>query len=52
MWRLLIKLLKGNRELSVRGEVGDSSRSAWFKGLLEAAGLNRAELYWRLKVFI
>ncbi|MBB5254352.1 transcriptional regulator [Sulfurisphaera ohwakuensis] len=51
----LIKLLKDNKELNVGVRLGILlglyyTRSAWFKELLEATGLNKAELYQHLKI--
>lgn len=51
----LIRLLKDNRELNVGVRLGILlglyyARSAWFKELLEATGLNKAELYQHLKI--
>ncbi len=51
----LIKLLKENKILNVDVRLGILlglyyTRSAWFKKLLEATRLNKAELYQHLKV--
>jgi len=51
----LIKLLKDNKTLNVSVRLGILlglyyTRSAWFKELLEATRLNKAELYQHLRV--